>query len=630
LASELGVDTETTAKWLHEHRQEIERLAKIAALRSTVRSLAPSARSSSPVRSELSALVHQVGTWQLRAGQLVIVDEASLAGTFALGELVRAAQEARAKVLLVGDQAQLSAVEASGMFGALVRDRDGRAPELTDVRRFHQDWEKAASVELREGSETVIDAYVAHNRISDGSREEMLDDLYVAWKHDTDAGQRSLMIAGDQDSVNELNARARADRIAAGRVEEVGIGLSSGAVAGVGDLVVTRQNNRRLGSGHRWVRNGDQWSVTATHEDGSLSVRQVAGHGTVVLPADYVREHTELAYASTAHRAQGRTVDTAHAMVTPTTTREVLYVSATRGREANHIYVDTHYDPDPRTAHDEVTETLSARDVLIGVLANEGADVAAHEMIRRQHAEAEGMERLAAEYLTLAAFAQAERWDALLSRSGLSNVDINAIRASEAHGPLCASFRDAEARGLDVEDTLPRLVAARSFDDAQDVAAVLHGRVERWSQPARSRRQGTGNLIVGLIPRAERVSDPDLASALLERDQAMEQRARILAEQAIEERAAWVRRLGTAPADPIGRERFVRQISVVAAYRDRWHVTAGNALDTKSEVRSIEQQTDRQQALTAARRALIIGQGETHQAETNLALDVQRGVGMEL
>ena len=138
----------------------------------------------------------------------------------------------------------------------------------------------------------------------------------------------------------------------------------------------------------------------------------------VLLPADYVREHVELAYASTAHRAQGRTVDTAHAIVSPTTTREVLYVSGTRGREGNWLYVDTHYDPDPQTSHDEVTEPATAREVLAGVLRNEGADVAAHDMIRREQSEAEGMERLSAEYLTLATDAQAERWDALLVAFG--------------------------------------------------------------------------------------------------------------------------------------------------------------------------------------------------------------------
>jgi hypothetical protein len=155
----------------------------------------------------------------------------------------------------------------------------------------------------------------------------------------------------------------------------------------------------------------------------------------VVLPAAYVAEHVELAYASSAHRAQGRTVDTAHAFVTSTTTREALYVLATRGRESNQLYVDTHYDPDPQTAHDQATEAVSAKDVLAGVLRNEGADVAAHDMIRREQSEAEGMERLSAEYLTLATMAQSERWDSLLAQSGLSDGDLAAARTSAAHGP---------------------------------------------------------------------------------------------------------------------------------------------------------------------------------------------------
>ena len=57
-----------------------------------------------------------------------------------------------------------------------------------------------------------------------------------------------------------------------------------------------------------------------------MTVQRANGGGVVVLPAAYVAEHLELAYASSAHRAQGRTVDTAHALVSPTTTREVLYV----------------------------------------------------------------------------------------------------------------------------------------------------------------------------------------------------------------------------------------------------------------------------------------------------------------
>jgi ATP-dependent exoDNAse (exonuclease V) alpha subunit len=47
----------------------------------------------------------------------------------------------------------------------------------------------------------------------------------------------------------------------------------------------------------------------------------------VVLPARYVAQHVELAYATTVHREQGRTVETAHAFVSPAATRDVLYVA---------------------------------------------------------------------------------------------------------------------------------------------------------------------------------------------------------------------------------------------------------------------------------------------------------------
>jgi hypothetical protein len=537
---------------------------------------------------------------------LVIVDEASLFGTFALDELVSAAREARAKVLLVGDPNQLSAIDAGGMFAALVRDRGGLVPELTDVRRFVNPWEKEASVELRAGSSDAIDTYESRGRVVGGTREEMLDALYGAWKKDTDEGKTSLMIAADLGTVGELNARAQADRIAIGLVSGDGVTVSGGATAGVGDQVVTRQNDRRLSTGKNWVRNGDQWRVTDAHADGSLTLQRHHGAGKVHVPADYVREHVELAYASTAHRAQGTTVDTAHAMVAPTTTKEVLYVSATRGKEANLLYVDTHYDPDPQTSHGEALESMTGKEVLVAVLRNEGAEVAAHEMIRREQHDAESMERLSAEYLTLATEAQAERWDALLARSGLSDDDLAAVAASAARGPLFAGLREAEARGLDVDDALPRLVAGRSLADAADVASVLHGRVDRWTQASSGRRRQTGHLIAGLIPRVQGVSDPDMARALSERDDAMEQRARSLAQEAIAAGHAWLRPLGSPPSAPSQRERWVREVSTVAAYRDRWHIEGQGPLGPAPDRENHEQTAQRAKALSAGKWARAI------------------------
>jgi hypothetical protein len=621
LAEALGIETENTAKWLHEHRQEAERLEKVAHLREALRSSAMLGPRSAP-RAKLDRAIQEVVRWRLGAGQLVIVDEASLLGTFALDELVSAAREARAKVVLVGDPNQLSAIDAGGMFAALVRDRGGLVPELTDVRRFVNPWEKAASVELRAGSPDAIDAYETHGRVVGGTREEMLDALYGAWKKDTDEGKTSLMIAADLGTVGELNARAQADRIAIGLVSGYGVTVSGGATAGVGDEVVTRQNDRRLSTGKNWVRNGDQWRVTDAHADGSLTLQRHHGTGKVCVRADYVREHVELAYASTAHRAQGTTVDTAHAMVAPTTTKEVLYVSATRGKEANLLYVDTHYDPDPQTSHGETLEPLTAKEVLTGVLRNEGAGVAAHEMIRRELHEAQGMERLCAEYQTLATEAQAERWDALLARSGLSHDDLAAVAASAARGPLFTALRDTEARGLDVDEALPRLVASRSLGDAADVASVLHGRVDRWAHLAGGRRRHSEHLIAGLIPRVQGVSDPDMARALSERDDAMEQRARSLAVEAIVTGQSWVRPLGVPPNAPARRERWLREVSTVAAYRELWHIEDQRPLGTAPGRENLEQTVQREKALAAGKSARAINTPAVDQPD-NQALEQQ-------
>ena len=325
---------------------------------------------------------------------------------------------------------------------------------------------------------SALGTYATHGRINDGTRDEMLDALYTAWKVDTDRGLHSLMLAGDTATVNELNARARADRVASGVVVEEGVDVAGAMTAGVNDLVVTRENNRRLTTGTGWVKNGDVWTVSATHADGSMTVTRVSGHGSVVLPASYVAENVELAYATTAHRAQGRTVDTAHAFASPTTTREVLYVALTRGLSSNHLYVDTHYDPDPSTGHDGLTEIPSALEVLAGVLRHEGADVSATDMIRLS--QTQSIAALVAEYDTIVALADGPRWDEVLSQSGLSDTELAQAKASPAYAALLAQLRDAENRGFDVDTELPMLVTGRSFEDADDVASVLHYRIDRY------------------------------------------------------------------------------------------------------------------------------------------------------
>ena len=329
-----------------------------------------------------------------------------------------------------------------------------------------------------------------------------------------------------------------AQRVASGVVVEEGVNVAGAMTAGVNDLVVTRENNRRLTTDTGWVKNGDVWTVSATHADGSMTVTRVSGHGTVVLPASYVAKHVELAYASTAHRAQGRTVDTAHAFASPTTTREVLYVALTRGSESNHLYVDTHYDPDPSTGHDGLNEIPSALEVLAGVLRHEGADVSATDMIRLS--QTQSIAALVAEYDTIVAMAEGPRWDEVLSQSGLSDTEFAQAKASPAYAALLAQLRDAESRGFDIHTELPMLVTGRSFDDAEDVASVLHYRIDRYVTGVGYPSPPASELVAGIFPRPSGITDPDIVLALNDRADAIEQRARELATIAIERGDAWV------------------------------------------------------------------------------------------
>ena len=613
LGDELGIDTENTAKWLFEHRHQPARHAKLDELRQLLSAQRFTRSGQATIRRHLDQVQTDLDRWQLKAGQLVIVDEASLAGTLALDELATAADDAGAKLLLVGDDAQLSAVEAGGMFKTLVADRDGHAPTLVDVRRFSADWEKQASLLLRAGDPTAIDAYQPHGRIVEGEREEILDAAYQAWRADIEAGRTSLMIAPDAATVSDLNRRARADLVAAGHVEAAGVEVADGSTAGIGDQIVTRQNDRTLLAGHRWVRNGDRWTVTAVDQDGGIVARARSG-ATVALPAAYVARHVELAYAATAHRAQGRTIDTAHAVVWPTTTREVLYVSATRGRHANHLYVDTCYDPDPTTGHDKAIETQTARDVLAGVLAREGGDLSAHDALRRAHDQAESIATLAGEYQTIARVAQANHWETVLARSGLSATQLQAVKNSPAYPALAAALSDAGG----IEAALPRLVAQRTLINADDIAAVLHHRVDVWAKA----HPTSDDLVAGLIHRAAPIAEPDMARGLGERAKAIEKRAATVAEQAADTLRPWIGKLGRPPTDPLARSQWLKAVTVVAAYRDQWDIKDDPRPLGPETTSCKEQAEQRRRALAAARQAVIVSRNTfptvaplTHQIE---------------
>ncbi len=575
--------------------------------------LAPSAGAAEVLAVDLGIETENTAKWwqnYLATGegfgneQLVILDEASLAGTLSLDRITALAATAGAKVLLVGDYAQLQSVDAGGAFGLLAHSRDD-VPELVDVHRFTNAWEKTTSLDLRHGHAEAIDAYDQHERIFDGETEAMVDAAYEAWRADRAAGQSTILISDSNESVATLNRRARTDLILDGTVRGPREAtLHDDSRAAIGDTVITRRNDRRLVAGRGWVRNGDRWTVLDVRTDGAVVARRLgATRGcSVVLPAAYVAEHLELGYAVTSYRAQGVTTDTAHVLVDSSMTRENLYVAMTRGRASNRAYValdrpdSMHSGPHP--ADDD---GATGRSVLYGVLQHVGAELSAHESLAVEQEAWGTIAQLAAEYETIAAAAQRDRWAELLRASGLSLKDAESAIESEAFGPLAAELRRAEANHHDVDALLPRLVRTRAFDDADDVAAVLRHRVAA----ATARSAGSGRarsaprLIAGLVPEAFGSMSDEMAVALSERRVLMEDRVDAVLDRDVSDGARWVGSLGAVPTDPRNAAAWRRSARVVAAYRDRYQITADTALGVPPDVTT--QKVDRARAEAALR-----------------------------
>ncbi|MEV0650167.1 MobF family relaxase [Phytomonospora sp. NPDC050363] len=376
LAGELGVSADTIHKFLYEHRQGLH----TAALEG--RALVP---------AHLAGLV-------VRPGDVILVDEAGMAGTPHLDAITDLAARHGATVRFVGDYRQLGAMASGGALALIAREAG--AVELTDLHRFRDPHEARATLAMREGHSAALDHYQQHGRIVGGEKDAMTEAVYAAWMNDRRAGKNSLMIALSNADVTALSARARDDLRRAGLVENVGVVLRDGNRAGKGDWIVTRDNNRRLTThgGREWVRNGDMWRVLHRHDDGALVVENRGHHGRLVLPSTYVTEHVELAYATTVRRIQGATVDTAHLLITDAWTREALYVAASRAKDATRFYVTTHIatdDPEQRLNRPKTDpKAYQAREILEAVVNRATNPDAATDEIRRMHAEASSLATL--------------------------------------------------------------------------------------------------------------------------------------------------------------------------------------------------------------------------------------------
>jgi exodeoxyribonuclease V alpha subunit len=287
----------------------------------------------------------------LTAGDLLLVDEAGMLDQDTARALTVIADTHHTRVALVGDRHQLPAVGRGGVLDLAARWANPEAClTLETVHRFGDPAYAQLSLSMRTGAPqspgVVFDALLARGEVriypAPAERTQALAAIAAAATATRATGRNGhgggvLLVADTREQVAELNGHIRERLVASGHVDDTqSVTTWAGERIGVGDQIATRRNDRDAD-----VANRDTWTVTGLRTDGAAVV--AGSRGQRVLPAAYVRDHVELAYASTVYGAQGATTDAAHLLVGEHTGAAGAYVAMTRGRDHNtaHLVADT-------------------------------------------------------------------------------------------------------------------------------------------------------------------------------------------------------------------------------------------------------------------------------------------------
>jgi hypothetical protein len=551
----------------------------------------------------------------IRPGTLLVIDEGSMVSMNHLARIIDLAERHGCKVFVTGDHGQLVAVESGGGMRMLANHLGHT--QLAVPVRFTEEWERDASLRLRAGDKTALDAYQERGRITGGSREEALDLARQGYVARRLAGEDAMLMAHSREDCRELSRLIRDDLIHLGLVDDgPSMRLAHGARASAGDLIVCRRNDSKVVTdpGHT-LANGDTFKIERITEKGAM-VRRVleadpqtgqprfANH-VFLYGAQKLRKVTDLAYAVTGHKGMGGTVSTGSAFITGREPLEWLYVALTRGRNRNTAIAVTHdgvkdkdgaqvaiqpreADPRPGTRPDpelarrerlereraglppepveqpggEVREPIA---VLADCMDREDGELAASDYRDRGLANADHLGILHSRWVDLAGKADRARYHQLV------NDALPEEYRQDDFGPkqtwLWRDLRAAEMAGLDAGEVARAAVNSNTLAGIRSMAGVLHKRMSEIVDP--------------LVPlpqqpwtdRPRQFDDPEIAAYETSLRQVMQARADRLGEHAIQTSPAWaLQALGPVPEDPVDRLDWQNRASKIATYRELYGI----------------------------------------------------------
>lgn len=524
---------------------------------------------------------------------LIIVDEATQTSMHDGADLLALASANNAKVLMIGDHAQIGAVESGGMFSWFARQL-GYA-QLTEAARFKADWEGRASLAIRDGEVSALAEYDQHGRLHGGSYEEMAEQAARAYVTEYLAGTNVVLAAYAHEERGDLARRVQGYLKDWDQLDtSVETALRDGAVAYCGDLIVATRNDNHLQAGEagRHLVNTDVLRVDGI-DGAAVTVQRLLEHDResgdriwsqpFTLRASYLAGHADLGYARTWHSVQGSTVSVGISLANDSRARSGVYPSLTRGELENHIYAYPAAQQPKSAGYGAQADPEIARARRLQAERN-GEQAAAQpgdydpvtvlaRALRRDDQELSATETRAqalgnADHLGTLHFMWQEQVRAESSARFAQAVQ-DTLPAAEAQetlrdtDDLWRALRAAELTGRDGPATLREAVTQRDLAGAESISAVLTSRVREMTEhlPPVPRESWAS--------RVRETGDPDRDRFVSELAAGMDGRQARLGRQAAEEQPLWARQaLGAVPEDPARRQEWEARAGQIGAFRE--------------------------------------------------------------
>lgn len=291
----------------------------------------------------------------LTENSVLIVDEAGQVSTRDLRKLIDLVENKKCKLILVGEDKQLDAIEHGGALKYLSKSEILGTTRVETIKRQRELWARRVVADLRDGKADkaleVLDEKGLLN-FSEGA-EQTKELLIEKWdQYRTENPQKkSLLLAQRWQDVTELNEKVRALLQAEGKIDnkELSIKCSVSGKAFTNKFSIGERIRLTKNDYSKNLSNGDLGNIVDIQPDidGSydFKVQLDNGNKVTINTNEYCNDNGHLymtqAYAMTIYSSQGLTIEgDAFVYYTTGMDRANTYVACSRHKDNCHLFVN--------------------------------------------------------------------------------------------------------------------------------------------------------------------------------------------------------------------------------------------------------------------------------------------------